>query len=130
MNVLNIYQAFSSYAQINWAEEAEVTYQPHRSNDPLGLNKDIEMSTQQNVPTTSSAPQVLQVPTTIMCYSTQPSVATTAPVSGTHTVPSTSNPVSTPAAGDATAVPPGMTAYRKKPLTESNQKRAPTSRTS
>jgi hypothetical protein len=112
--------AYYSYAQntSNWANEVELA---SRNSDPLGLGRDIEMansSTQDNG--NDPAPVAPTPPTTVMSYSTQPNVSTTTPVVQPNTVNSVQTPTVTPVSEPATMPPPGMIAYRKKPLKEHN----------
>jgi hypothetical protein len=105
--------AYYSYAlnTSNWAQEVE---QASRASDPLGLSRDIEMSstTQGGSP----APIQQAPPTTVMAYSTQPSVTISTPTTETSTVASV--PAAAKTSSEAIMPPPGMTAYRKKPLDE------------
>ena len=108
--------SYYTYAQntANWAQEVEMAA---ASTDPLGLARDVEMTTNtQSSTTVPTAPTVTTVvPTTVMAYSTQPSVTTSTPTTNeTQTVNSTPTAVS--ATNNAVMPPPGMTAYRKKPL--------------
>jgi hypothetical protein len=105
--------AYYSYAMntSNWAQEVE---QASRASDPLGLSRDIKMSstTQGGSP----APIQQAPPNTVMAYSTQPSMSISTPTAETSTVARA--PAAAKTSSEAIMPPPGMTAYRKKPLDE------------
>jgi hypothetical protein len=106
--------AYYSYVQntSNWAHEVEMA---SRASDPLGLSHDVEMSSTIVQDQGSPAPaQPAPTTSTVMAYSTQPSVVVSTPTTETNTVASA--PAAVKPSSKANMPPPGMTAYRKKPL--------------